>query len=132
MIWQVLEIKLRKVCDVWSMVLGLTSQEAVQLHQELEVRIVALGRLAVGVAHVVAVEIDTYKETKIPRQPLAQVCSENCGSTRREEVFYDLRSLSPIPLVEEIWQRPHIRRDRFRSSTCIQRLVKKFNLTYPS
>lgn len=45
--------------------LGLTSQEAVQLHQELEVRIVALGRLAVGAAHVVAVEIDTYKETKV-------------------------------------------------------------------
>lgn len=39
---------------------GTTSQEAVQLHEQLEVRIVALGRLAVAVAHVVAVEIDTH------------------------------------------------------------------------
>lgn len=40
---------------------ALTSQEAVELHQELEVDIVALGGLAVGGLNVVAVEIDTYK-----------------------------------------------------------------------
>lgn len=43
----------------------LTSQEAVQLNQELQVDIVALGGLAVGAAHVVAVEIDTYKQTRV-------------------------------------------------------------------
>jgi hypothetical protein len=43
----------------------LTSQEAVQLHEELEVRIVALRRLAVRVAHVVTVEIDTYTMTRV-------------------------------------------------------------------
>jgi hypothetical protein len=38
----------------------LTSQEAVQLHEEFEVDIVALGSLAVVVPHVVTVEIDTH------------------------------------------------------------------------
>lgn len=42
----------------------LTGQEAVELHQELKVNIVALGRLAVSVAHVVAVEINTYSSGK--------------------------------------------------------------------
>lgn len=37
----------------------LTGKEAVELHQELEVDIVALWRLAVGVSDVMAVEIDT-------------------------------------------------------------------------
>ena len=37
----------------------LTGQEAVQLHKELEIDIVALRRLAVRVAHMVSVEIDT-------------------------------------------------------------------------
>lgn len=41
-------------------VVQLTSQEAVQLHEELEVDIVALGGLAVVVPHVVTVEIDTH------------------------------------------------------------------------
>lgn len=36
-----------------------TRQEAVQLHQELEVDIVTLGVLAVSALHVVAVKIDT-------------------------------------------------------------------------
>jgi hypothetical protein len=45
---------------------GSAGQEAVQLYQELEVDIVALGRLAVGAAYVVAVEIDTYPEWKKP------------------------------------------------------------------
>ena len=48
--------------------IGRTGQEAVELHQELEVDIVALGRLAVGAAHVVAVEINTYSERKSHRQ----------------------------------------------------------------
>lgn len=39
----------------------LTSQEAVQLDQELQVDIVALGGLAVSALDVVAVEIDTWK-----------------------------------------------------------------------
>lgn len=37
----------------------LTGQEAVQLHQQLEVDIVTLRRLAVSVADVVSVKIDT-------------------------------------------------------------------------
>lgn len=36
-----------------------TSQEAVQLHQNLEVYVVALGSLAVGAPHMVAVQVDT-------------------------------------------------------------------------
>jgi hypothetical protein len=42
--------------------LGTTSQEAVELHKELEVDIVALGGLAVRAAHVVTVEIDTFSK----------------------------------------------------------------------
>ena len=42
----------------------LTGQEPVKLHQELEVHIVALGRLAVGAAHVVTIEINAYSEWK--------------------------------------------------------------------
>ncbi len=42
----------------------LTSQEAVKLHQELEVDIVALGRLAVRRFDVVAAEIDTCGNRK--------------------------------------------------------------------
>jgi hypothetical protein len=38
-----------------------TSQEAVQLHQNLEVDVVALGSLAVGAPHMVAVQVDTCK-----------------------------------------------------------------------
>ena len=37
----------------------LTCQEAVQLHEQLEVDIVTLGRLAVRAANVMSVEIDT-------------------------------------------------------------------------
>jgi hypothetical protein len=40
----------------------LTGQEAVQLHEQLEVDIVTLGGLAVGVPNVMSVEIDTYSE----------------------------------------------------------------------
>lgn len=36
-----------------------TGKEAVELHQELEVDIVALGSLAMGVPDVMAIEIDT-------------------------------------------------------------------------
>jgi hypothetical protein len=42
----------------------LTGQEAVKLHQELEVDIVTLGRLAVSVAHVMLVQIDTLKANR--------------------------------------------------------------------
>lgn len=35
------------------------------------------------------------KRQKFPRQPLAQVCSDVCGSTRKAEVFYDLCLLNP-------------------------------------
>lgn len=55
----------------------LTGQEAVELHQELEVDIVALGSLAVRAAHVVAVEINTYKRGEEPIVSLlVQACSE--------------------------------------------------------
>jgi len=37
----------------------LTSQEAVELHEELEIDIVTLGRLAVSAPDVVGVKIDT-------------------------------------------------------------------------
>jgi len=40
--------------------LGSASQESVQLHKELEVSIVTLGRLAVRRANVMSVEVDTY------------------------------------------------------------------------
>lgn len=39
-----------------------TSQESVQLHQELKVHIVTLGRLAMGAAHMVTIQVDTYKQ----------------------------------------------------------------------
>jgi hypothetical protein len=38
---------------------GLTGKEAVELDEHLQVHVVALGSLAVRVAHMVAVEIDT-------------------------------------------------------------------------
>ena len=43
----------------WKIEKKRTSQEAVQLHQQLKVDIVTLRRLAVGVADVMSVEIDT-------------------------------------------------------------------------
>lgn len=42
-----------------------TSQEAIELYQELEIDIVTLGRLTVSRANVVAVEIDTYRKKPI-------------------------------------------------------------------
>jgi hypothetical protein len=45
----------------------LTSQEAVKLHEDLEVHIVALGSLAVGVPHVVTDEINTYSHKNSKR-----------------------------------------------------------------
>ena len=39
----------------------LTSQEAVELHEQLKVDIVTLRRLAVRAADVMSVEIDTYE-----------------------------------------------------------------------
>ncbi len=43
----------------------LTGQEAVQLHEQLEIDIFALRRLSVRAANVVSVEIDTYSENLI-------------------------------------------------------------------
>jgi hypothetical protein len=40
-------------------VFRLTGEEAVKLHQELEVDIVALGRLSVARLYVMAIEVDT-------------------------------------------------------------------------
>lgn len=56
-----------------------TGQEAVELHQELEVDIVALGGLAVRALDVVAVEIDTW--TGKPRQPFGVPVCSKCGSS---------------------------------------------------
>lgn len=42
------------------MVCKRTGKEAVQLHQETKVRVVALGCLAVAILDVVTVEIDTW------------------------------------------------------------------------
>ena len=38
----------------------LTGQEAVQLHEQLNVDIVALGRLAVRAPNMMSIQIDTY------------------------------------------------------------------------
>ena len=40
--------------------LRLTGQEAVELHEKLEIDIVALGRFAMGAPNVMDVQIDTY------------------------------------------------------------------------
>lgn len=39
---------------------GHTSEETVEFHQNLQVNIVTLGRLAMGAAHMVTVQVDTY------------------------------------------------------------------------
>jgi len=44
---------------------GTAGQEAVELHKQLEVHIVALWRLSVRAADVMSVEIDTYSENPI-------------------------------------------------------------------
>ena len=46
--------------DLESALVTLTGKKSVQLHQELEVDIVTLGRLAMGVADVMAIKIDTW------------------------------------------------------------------------
>ena len=83
---------------------GLTSQEAVELHQELEVRIVALGRLAVGVAHVVAVEIDTCKETKVSSSAFGSRYAQMCAAAlaRRRCVTTSARSIQNSSPGEEL------------------------------
>jgi len=40
--------------------LGAAGEEAVELHQHLQVDVVALGRLAMGAAHMVTVQVDTH------------------------------------------------------------------------
>jgi len=47
---------------------GSAGKEAVQLHQELEVDIVALGRLSVARLDVMAIEVDTCREMSIRAQ----------------------------------------------------------------
>jgi hypothetical protein len=42
----------------------LTSKEPVELHQELEVDIVALGSLAMAVPHMMAIEVDTWNSRR--------------------------------------------------------------------
>lgn len=37
-----------------------TGEESVELHQDLQVDVLALGRLAMGAAHMVAVQVDTH------------------------------------------------------------------------
>ena len=56
---------------------SLTGQEPVELHQELEVHIVALGRLAVSAAHVVTVEINAYSEWE--KKPWSALLREGRG-----------------------------------------------------
>lgn len=122
----------------------LTGQEAVQLDQELQVDIVALGGLAVGAAHVVAVEIDTYKQTRVSSsafgsgmlkkkdwQALEKRWERRLSTgldpfifpQSRQSLFADPRSEAG-PAHTDRWQRPHVRRP-YRSktlrSTCIQK-----------
>lgn len=66
---------------VWRRV-GRTSQEAVKLHQELEVDIVALGGSAVSALDVVAVEIDTC-EVKPSSAFLFKHAQKNSNSVLR-------------------------------------------------
>lgn len=104
---------------------SLTGQEAVQLHQELEVGIVALGRLAVGAAHVVAVEIDTCKRQEFPRQPFGScMLKKSWQHSRRWKrglSTIDSPSLSPDSpalAMEEHSRKlaaPHVRRDRSKT-----------------
>lgn len=61
--------------------LGLTGQEAVKLHKELEVDIVALGRLTVRRAHVVAVEINSYEKRISSARGSSML---NCGCSAKE------------------------------------------------
>lgn len=46
--------------DLVEVGIGTTGQEAVELHQELKVDVLALGRLSVCAAHMVTVQIDTH------------------------------------------------------------------------
>lgn len=56
-----------------------TGKEAVKLHEELEVHIVALGRLAVRGLNVVTVEIDTCGRRH--RQPESSGACSNSASS---------------------------------------------------
>lgn len=47
-----------------------TGQEAVELHQELKVDVLALGRLSVCAAHMVTVQIDTCRNLSIRSIPI--------------------------------------------------------------
>ncbi len=59
----------------------LTGQEAVKLHQELQVDVVALGGLAVRGPLVVLPEIDTYFPRETPVSLWVLVCSNWRAST---------------------------------------------------
>lgn len=81
----------------------LTGQEAVKLHEQLEVDIVTLGGLAVSASHVVSVEIDTYYQNLIVSLCSCMLIAISCLATEiccaesrslRELVFrsFDFRS----------------------------------------
>ena len=50
---------------LWRGRMVLTGQETVELHEQLEVHIVTLGRLSVSAADMMSVEIDTYSQNPI-------------------------------------------------------------------
>lgn len=52
-----------RLATFWS--IGLTGKEAVELHQELEIDIVALGRLAMAAPNVVTIKVDTCGECEV-------------------------------------------------------------------
>ena len=59
-----------------------TSKELVQLDEQFEVRVVALGSFAVPGPHMVLVEIDTC--CGLPWSVIAFIARRGCGETARE------------------------------------------------
>lgn len=47
--------------------LGLTGEESVKLHEQLEVRVVALGCLSVAGPYVMTIKIDTYNSSPLAK-----------------------------------------------------------------
>ena len=60
----------------------LTGQEAIELHQKLKVHILALRRLAVRIAHVVTVQINTYinKDSRLAKGTFTSLNYKIAGS----------------------------------------------------
>lgn len=84
----------RKVVSFSFLVSGLghgrferTGKEAVQLHQELQVDIVALGRLAMVALDVMAIEVDTCRDLKLTSSPLTSGRSHRvvCRTIREQK-----------------------------------------------